>query len=229
LKITWLGHSGFALTLAGGEVILLDPWIDGNPSYPAGHPITRCDAILVSHAHGDHVSSVPALAQQFPQAKTVCIHELSMLLQAKGVNVLGMGKGGTIDLGYARVTMTHALHSSSIDYEGGAPVYAGEPAGFVVEAAGQRLYFAGDTALFGDMRLIAEVHGPLDAACLPIGDLYTMGPKEAAHACRLLNPRHVIPMHWGTFPPLTGTPTALAALATGVNIVPLAPGETFEF
>ena len=227
IDVRWLGHSSFEMTLEGGEVILFDPWLE-NPKYPAGHTVKRCDAILLSHAHGDHFGSVAALVEKF-SPKVVCIYELYLYLEGKGIGgSIGMNKGGTLDLGFARVTMTNAFHSSSV-HENGQIIYAGEPAGFVVEAGGKRVYFAGDTCVFGDMRLIAEIHGPLDAALLPIGDLYTMGPKEAAYACRMLRPKTVIPMHWGTFPPLTGTPAALAALIgelKGTAVAQIAPGES---
>lgn len=228
IDIRWLGHSSFEMTLPGGEVVLLDPWFEGNPKYPTGYSVERCDAILLSHAHGDHFGAVESLAKRF-SPKIVCIYELYLYLESKGITGgLGMNKGGTVDLGFARATMTHAFHSSSIA-DDGQVIYAGEPAGFVIEAAGKRIYFAGDTCVFGDMRLIAEIHGPLDAAMLPIGDLYTMGPKEASYACRLLRPKKVIPMHWGTFPVLTGTPGALAGLIgdlKGTEVVHLEPGAS---
>ena len=229
MEITWLGHSSLEIKLPAGEVILCDPWLEGNPKYPSAHQVTRCDAILLSHAHSDHLGATLDLTRRFPQAKAVCIYELYLYLASKGVqHGIGMNKGGTCDLGFARATMTHAFHSSSVE-EAGKVIYAGEPAGFVVEAAGRKLYFAGDTCVFGDMRLIAEIHGPLDAACLPIGDLYTMGVKEAAYAARLLRPRQIIPMHWGTFPALTGTPAALAALLkdlSGTTVAHLEPGQS---
>ena len=230
MHITWLGHSSFELKLPTGEVILCDPWLTGNPSYPAGHRLTRCDAILISHAHGDHVGSSVAIAAEFPQAKVVAMYELAVHLEKKGVkNTIGMNKGGTCDLGFAQVSMTHAMHSSSFEDEGAGRVYGGESAGFAVHAAGKKLYFAGDTCVFGDMRIIADLYGPLDAALLPIGDLYTMGPREAAYATRLLRPKLVIPMHWGTFPVLTGTPAALAAELKdlpGTAVAHLRPGES---
>jgi L-ascorbate metabolism protein UlaG (beta-lactamase superfamily) len=230
IDIRWLGHSSFELTLPGGEVILLDPWLEGTPKYPAGHVVKRCDAILLSHAHGDHFGSVADLVKKF-SPQVVCIYELHLYLESKGLaGSIGMNKGGTLDLGFAQVTMTNAFHSSSV-FEDGRIIYAGDPAGFVIEAGGRRIYFAGDTCVFGDMRLIAEIHGPLDVAMLPIGDLYTMGPKEASHACRLLRPKQVIPMHWGTFPPLTGTPQALAALIAdvhGTSVAALEPGASLQ-
>jgi len=226
LQITWLGHSTIELKLASGEVILIDPWLGGNPKYPTGHSVERCDAILISHGHGDHLGNTLELAQRFPEAKITCMYELSCYLAGKGVtSAIGMNKGGTLDLGFARVTMTQALHSSST--EDTERVYCGEAAGFAIEAGGKKLYFAGDTAVFGDMRIIAELYGPLDVAMLPIGDLYTMGPREAAYATRLLRPRHVLPIHWGTFPPLTGTPAALAELIQDLpatSVARLEPG-----
>jgi L-ascorbate metabolism protein UlaG (beta-lactamase superfamily) len=227
LEVTWLGHSTIELKVPTGEIILIDPWLDGNPTYPASHRVTRCDAILLSHAHDDHLGATIALAQRFPAAKILCMYELYCYLESKGVTTaLGMNKGGTADLGFARVTMTHAFHSSSVS-EGGVRVYAGEPAGLAIEAAGKKLYFAGDTCAFGDMRMIAELYGPLDLAMLPIGDLYTMGPREAAYAARLLRPKQILPIHWGTFPVLTGTPAALAEAIKdlpGTTVARLEPG-----
>lgn len=225
--LTWLGHSAFHLKLGSGQVILFDPWI-GNPNAPkAAFPIDRVDAILLSHAHSDHTGNTLELAAKF-KPKIVAIYESAIWLGAKGAeNVIGMNKGGTLDLGFARVTMTMAFHSSNFSDDGNNIVYGGEPSGFVVEAEGKRYYFAGDTCVFGDMRLIAEIHGPFDVAMLPIGDLYTMGPKEAAFACRFIRPKRVVPMHWGTFGALTGTPQALAALIPdlpGTEVVQLNSG-----
>ncbi len=233
MQLTWLGHSACALTLASGEVVLIDPFLNGNPHYPASHQVSRCDAILLTHGHGDHLGDTVALAKRFtPQV--VAIHELAVWLEGKGVaRTIGMNKGGTTylgtgDLGFLRVTMVHAQHSSSTH---GDLVYLGEAAGFVVEAEGKRVYFAGDTGVFGDMRLIAEIHGPLDVAALPIGDCYTMGPKEASYACRLLRPKVVLPIHWGTFPMLTGTPEALELLIAdlpGSRLAKLSPGDAIS-
>ena len=172
--------------------------------------------------------SVVSLARAH-NAPVAAIYELATWFGSKGVaNILPMGKGGTQQIGDVAVTMVQAIHSSSLE-EDGKNIYAGEPAGFVVRLPGGfKLYHAGDTTVFGDMKIIGELYKP-DLACLPIGDLYTMGPREAAYAIRLLGVHHVIPMHYGTFPVLTGTPDALRQLTqdiAGLEIHALKPGES---
>lgn len=228
-QITWLGHSAFQITTAGGQVVLIDPWLTGNPSCPEKlkRP-ARVDSILVSHGHGDHLGDVVALAKQF-RPRIACNYEIHLWLASKGVgNTLPMNKGGTQKVGDIEVTMVHAFHSSGIE-DGGQVIYGGEPCGWIVRLpGGLSLYHAGDTAVFGDMKLIGELYAP-EVAMLPIGDLYTMGPKEAALALRLLNVKHVVPMHYGTFPPLTGTPAALRELTQDIlhlEIHALQPGES---
>jgi L-ascorbate metabolism protein UlaG (beta-lactamase superfamily) len=209
IEITWLGHATVQFRLESGEVILMDPWVDGNPAYPKGHKIERVDAILVSHAHFDHIHDAIPLAKQF-KPKVIAIFETCVWLTSKGVeNCSGMNKGGTQDVaGRTRATMTHAVHSCGIQ-DGEQIIYGGEAAGYVLHLPDARaIYFAGDTAAFSDMQLIAELYKP-ELAFLPIGDFYTMDPRQAALACRLLNVKQVIPMHFGTFPALTGTPGEL--------------------
>lgn len=208
-QITWLGHATFELRFDSGEILVFDPWIDGNPAYPKDYKIEKVDAIAVSHAHFDHINDVVPLAKKF-HPKVVAIFETAAWLEKKGVkNTIGINKGGTVDLDFAKLTMTHALHSCSIK-DGNDLIYGGEAAGYVLTLSnGRAAYFAGDTALFSDMSLIAELHQP-EVAFLPIGDHYTMGPHQAAHAARLLKVRRVIPMHYGTFPALTGRPEDLA-------------------
>jgi L-ascorbate metabolism protein UlaG (beta-lactamase superfamily) len=216
-KITYLGHATFQLRTASGKVILIDPWVETNPQCPAANKkLDRVDLILLTHGHGDHFGDLLDIAKKFTP-RVVCIHETASWLESKGVkNVLGMGKGGTQHLDDVDVTMVHAIHSNSLQ-DGNELLYGGEPAGYVVRLPGGfSLYHAGDTCAFSDMKLIAELYQP-ELACLPIGDHYTMGPREAAAAIRFLGAHHVIPMHYGTFPVLTGTPAALREAARDIR------------
>ena len=211
VEITWLGHGTYQIRLESGEVVLVDPWIEGNPSYPKEHGFDRLDAILVSHGHFDHIHDVLPLAQRF-NPPIVAIYETAYWLESKGVkNTIGINKGGTATVGPVAVTMTHAIHSCGI-LDGDRIIYGGEAAGFVVRLPDRRsVYCAGDTNVFSDMQLIARLYHP-ELAFLPIGDFYTMSPREAALACRMLNVRRVIPVHFGTFPALSGRPEQLAEL-----------------
>jgi L-ascorbate metabolism protein UlaG (beta-lactamase superfamily) len=211
VEITWLGHGCFQFRLDSGEVLVMDPWVEGNPMYPKDHKFDRIDALLISHGHFDHIHDAVPLAKKF-KPKVVAIFETCVWLTSKGVeNCSGMNKGGTQDVGPTKVTMTHAVHSCGIQ-DGDQIIYGGEAAGYVLHLAdGRKIYFAGDTNVFSDMQLIEKLYQP-DLAFLPIGDLYTMGPREAALACRLLQAKKVVPMHFGTFPALTGRPEELAKL-----------------
>jgi L-ascorbate metabolism protein UlaG (beta-lactamase superfamily) len=230
IQITWLGHATFELRFDTGEVLIFDPWIEGNPAYPKNYKIAKVDVIAASHAHSDHIGGLIALAKEF-QPKIVCIYEIATWLQSKGIqNTIGVNKGGTVDLGFARLTMTHAIHSSAIQ-DGDKMLYGGEAAGYILTARdGRRAYFAGDTALFGDMALIAQLYEP-EIAFLPIGDHFTMGPHEAAQAARLLKVKRVIPMHYGTFPALTGRPEEIGAelKKDGIEVWTLKQGETVQW
>jgi len=228
LAITWLGHSSFVVRTPGGKTVLFDPWYTGNPSFPAHARPTSADLILVSHGHSDHITDAAAMAKS-TGATVVGIWEVTSWLGSKGVqNIEPMNKGGTIRVQGLQITMTEAVHSSSFDDNG--IVYLGEPAGFVIKLEnGQTIYFAGDTALFSDMKLIGELYKP-DIAFLPIGDRFTMGPDTAALAAKWLGVKQVVPMHWGTFPLLTGTPDQLTQqlAGTGIQVLELKPGETAE-
>jgi L-ascorbate metabolism protein UlaG (beta-lactamase superfamily) len=228
LSITWLGHATFIITTPGGKRIVTDPWLEGNPMCPPSHRrIDRADLILLSHGHFDHTGDVVSVSRA-TSAPIVAVFELSLWLEKKGLqNVQGMGIGGTVRVAGLEVTMTPAVHTSSI-VENDTIVYLGQPAGFVVRLENQQaFYFAGDTALFGDMRLIGEMYAP-EIAFLPIGDHYTMGPDAAARAARMLGVRQIVPMHYGTFPALTGTPERLRKLVEphGIDVLVLKPGET---
>jgi L-ascorbate metabolism protein UlaG (beta-lactamase superfamily) len=219
---TWYGHSCVELRTHGGKVVVFDPWF-GNPTSPRdAADVTQCDVLLVTHGHFDHIGSAPRGVEQADALKIaratrpawVCIHELSLWLETElvgaGVEIIGMNKGGTAVARGLAVTMVHADHSAG-DWSaaGEGPLYLGEPVGFVIEIeSGERVLFAGDTEVFGDMKLIAELHRP-DIAFLPIGGHYTMGPAGAARAAQLLGVRAVVPIHYGTFPILAGTPDQL--------------------
>ena len=228
LAITWYGHSSFLVRTPGGVRVLFDPWFEGNPACPeALKKPPRADLILLSHGHVDHAGDVMAAARD-SGAVVVAGFELCEWLGRKGLQRLEpMNIGGSLDLRGVRITMTEARHSSSIT-EDGRTQYLGEAAGFVLRLEdGRSIYFAGDTALFGDMRLIAEVHRPV-IAFLPIGDRFTMGPDTAAMAAKWLGVKQVVPMHYGTFPLLTGTPAQLKEhlAGAGIEVLELKPGET---
>ena len=234
--ITWYGHSCVELQTPGGVTILFDPWF-ANPSSPRSpDTVDRCDLLLVSHGHADHVGNAIPIASRTRPAWPA-IHELTLWLSSvysAPEDVIGMNKGGTAETCGLQVTMTSADHSAGDwDNAAGAPRYLGEPAGFVVELEdGGRVYFAGDTNVFGDMRLIGDLYRP-DLAILPIGGHYTMGPREAALAVELLGVQEVLPIHYGTFPILAGTPDQLrdelAARSLGdVTVHSLEPGESIR-
>ena len=238
---TWYGHSCVHIESQAGTSILVDPWF-GNPRSPAGADrVERCDVMLVTHGHHDHLGAVPGEIAQ-ADALTIArrtkpawpaIHELSLWLDAfdLGAEVIGMNKGGSVVVGGVRVSMVHADHSAG-DWmaAAGVPIYLGEPVGFVIELEnGTRLYHAGDTAVFGDMRLIGELLRP-DVAFLPIGGHFTMDPPAAARAIELLGATTVVPIHYGTFPILAGTPDQLREelehLGLGdIRVLDPAPGE----
>ena len=225
VAVTWLGHGSFRIDSPGGKRVYLDPWLEGNPTCPESeHTPERCDVIAVTHGHFDHVDGVKGLAKSFG-APIIAGYELATWLAGQavpGAGDHGMGKGGTQEVAGISFTATNAFHSSS------APdgTYTGEPVGFVMGFEnGTTVYAAGDTSVFGDMAIIRQLYAP-DAAILPIGDLYTMGVKEAALALALLGVASCIPCHWGTFPALTGTPDGLRELVSGVDIVDVEPGGT---
>jgi L-ascorbate metabolism protein UlaG (beta-lactamase superfamily) len=204
--------------------------VEGNPSCPReGKTFERIDVMSISHGHGDHMADAVTLGKKFTPT-VVCNYEIHLYLQRKGLTATSpMNKGGTQEVAGVRFTMTHAVHSSGIE-DGGQVLYGGEPCGYVLTLEdGTRIYHAGDTGVFSDMALIGELYAP-DVALLPIGDLYTMSPREAAVAARMLKSKVIVPSHYGTFPPLTGTPEMLVEelkkLGVKSEVVALKPGQS---
>lgn len=227
-SITWLGHATVLLQTAKNTSILIDPFIAQNPKYPKDFALpSKIDYILLSHGHGDHISDVVPVAARHG-ATVVAMYELASYVAGKGVaQTVGMNLGGTVQLNDVEATMVDAKHSSGAQDENGTH-YVGIAAGYVLKIAdGPVLYFAGDTTVFGDMKLIGELYQP-KVAMLPIGGHFTMGPKEVALATKLLEPEVILPLHFGTFPVLTGTPEDVAKLVgPKVTVVPWTPGEVY--
>ncbi|HIG06562.1 MAG TPA: metal-dependent hydrolase [Planctomycetes bacterium] len=227
----WLGHASFLVGTPSGRNILIDPWLE-NPSCPDDcKEFEQVDLILLTHGHWDHFTSVVPQAKKHG-ARVVCNVELAHWLRKLGLEedqLVEMNKGGTVEVCGLQVTMTDARHSSGVviddEYR-----YAGEACGFVVETENEfRFFYAGDTSVFGDMALIAELYSP-SMAILPIGDVYTMGPREAAKAAHLLGVQMVIPMHFGSFPRLHGTPEQLREAIGNlpIEVIDIEPGQIIE-
>jgi len=226
IKLTWLGHAAFRIDTPEGNRLYVDPWIGGNPKCPQSEKnVQRADVLICTHGHFDHIADAVDVAKKHDSV-AVGIFELCGWLEKKGVKQTSpMNKGGTQTVADVKITMVHAVHSCGIQ-DGAQIVYGGEACGYVLEFSnGVKLYNAGDTNVFSDMAIIRDLYAP-KICMLPIGDRFTMSPREAAYACKLLQPETVIPMHFGTFPLLTGKPSELQALVPEVKVVELKPGQT---
>jgi len=227
-QLTWLGHATFRINTKDGAVVYVDPWLN-NPLCPEDEKsVKKCDALICTHGHFDHIADAVTVAKQHNPV-VVGIFELCAWMEKKGAKPTApMNKGGTQTVAGIKITMVQAVHSCGIQEDDGSIVYGGEACGYVLELpGGVKLYHAGDTAVFGDMQIIHELYAP-EICLLPIGDHYTMSPREAAYACKLLKPKTVIPMHFGTFSLLTGKPAELQRLlgAGGAQVLEMKPGQT---
>jgi L-ascorbate metabolism protein UlaG (beta-lactamase superfamily) len=229
VSFTWIGHGTWKARSAKGKEVLIDPWVMGNPAAPANlKKVDHCDVMLITHGHFDHIADALEIAKA-TKPKVVSNYEITSWLGSKGLDagsLIGANQGGTVDVDGIKVTLVHAEHSCGIS-DGDKIVYGGDACGLVIEFEnGFTIYFAGDTDVFGDMSLIAELNR-LDAAFLPIGGFYTMGPDRAAKAVSLLGVKTVVPMHFATFPALAGRPDQLQELVgNGVKVLDIKPGDT---
>jgi L-ascorbate metabolism protein UlaG (beta-lactamase superfamily) len=232
--ITWAGHGTFHLTTPEGRGVLIDAWLDGNPACPDELKVRlrqNLAAVLVTHAHFDHIADLVALVRE-TGAKVVCQYDLLPYLEGQGVageQLVGFNKGGSVSVADMKITMTNAHHSSSIS-ENGQTFELGTACGFVVRMSnGFTIYHTGDTSATMDMQIIGDIYRP-DLAILPIGDHFTMDPRQAGYALKLIGAKYAIPGHYGTFPILTGTPEALVAacaeFGVATEVIALKPGES---
>jgi L-ascorbate metabolism protein UlaG (beta-lactamase superfamily) len=226
MNITYHGHSCVQLE-SGGKSVVIDPFLSGNPLAVAKPEDIRCDVILLTHGHSDHILDTETIARK-NGATVVATFELASHFEGKGLKTIGMNIGGTVDLGFATAKMIQAFHSSSVTLEDGTVLYAGMPGGFIIRWDGKTVLHSGDTGLFSDMDMIGRRHD-IDLAFLPIGDLFTMGPDDALQAAAWLRAKAVVPIHYNTFPPIRQDAKAFAERlqAQGQRGVVLAPGESF--
>jgi len=227
MRLTWFGHSCFLLE-TGAHRLLFDPWLNNNPVAPVKAAEVQCDFIFCSHAHDDHIADALEIARNH-HAPIVAPYELAEYFAAQGAATVDLMQGGSAPLPFGRVKLTPAIHSSALELGNGRNLPLGEPGGFIVSVGDKKLYHAGDTALFSDMRLIGRAG--LDVALLPIGDWYTMGIDDAVDALDLLTPRLALPMHYNTHDKIRVDPQAFVALAAarGHTVRLLEPGGWLEF
>jgi L-ascorbate metabolism protein UlaG (beta-lactamase superfamily) len=231
MMITWLGHSAFRIVTDENLKILIDPFISNNPACDVEVEELSADVICVTHGHTDHFGDTMEIANR-TGALIVCNHEISVYLSKQGFETIGMNMGGSVQVQDIVITMVNSTHSSDMDFieEVGA---GGSAGGFIIELEnGRKIYHAGDTGVFGDMRtVIRDVYRP-DIAMLPIGDRYTMGPFEAAIAAEWLDPEIIIPMHYNTYPAIEQNPLEFSDMVRrsnpNVKVVILQPDQIYQ-
>jgi L-ascorbate metabolism protein UlaG (beta-lactamase superfamily) len=231
MNITWFGHSAFLITTDENLRVLIDPFISNNPASPVTVEELYADVILVTHGHADHFGDTMEIANR-TGALVICNHELSVYLSKQGFETIGMNIGGSVKVQEIKITMMNSLHSSDMDFIDEVDA-GGSAAGFILELEnGRKIYHAGDTGIFSDMRnVISHIYQP-NIALLPIGDRYTMGPYEAAIAAEWLNPEIIIPMHYNTYPVIEQNPLEYSDMVRksnrNVEVVILEPGESYK-
>ncbi|WP_409289762.1 metal-dependent hydrolase [Peribacillus sp. SCS-37] len=225
MKVSFHGHS-VVKVIANGKTILFDPFITGNGQTDLKVEDVKADVIIVTHGHGDHLGDTVQIAKEH-NSLVIANAELSNYLAWQGLKTHGMSIGGAYEFDFGRVKLTQAFHGTGLDTENQEIIYLGMPAGVLFTCEGKTIYHAGDTGLFGDMKLIGERH-PIDLAFLPIGDNYTMGPEDAAYAAKLLGAKQVVPIHYNTFPQIKQDPEAFLELLEDENGILLQPGEEIE-
>ena len=223
MDLTFLGHATW-LVRTGGQTLVIDPFLSGNPAAAMKADDVSCDFVLISHAHGDHIADAESILRR-TGATAITTNEIGTDLQAKGLQVHPMHLGGKHDFPFGSVKLVTALHGSGIA--------GGHACGFLITSEGKKLYFAGDTALSTDMQLLRDVWGPIDIALLPIGSYFTMDADDAAVACRFIAPRTVVPMHYDTFPLIAADldhfRSRVAAESPGTEVVVMKPGTSRTF
>lgn len=230
MQFTWLGHAAVKLAI-GDQVLLIDPWLDGNPVFPGDRrdeALEGATAILITHGHGDHTTGVPEIARDRGLHVYGMVELMGLWAAEHGLETTGFNKGGTVRIGNVAVTMVNATHSSSLSGADGGPVFAGSEAGFIIEGEGRGVYVSGDTDVMADMKVWADIHAP-DVGILCAGGHYTMDMKRAAYAAsKLFSFQTVIPYHYKTFPLLEQSAEPMKAALPGVTVLDPAVMETVE-